>query len=165
MIGSDRSSAKEDNMNKFIIAVVVSTLSTGLMAHPQGKPYTVHSVDPVRSTVVLNGSLVADEYVAALGDKTVITINDKQWSRSVVRLPVGPIVQKYQVSEGVCISIKDYMNATFPVGKEVQPVFEVLAQAQEIGTVYGPKSMGDILVDGKSVREQLSKFAAAAKCQ
>ena len=140
-------------------------LSASVAAHPPGKPYTVHSVDAVRSTVVLNGSLVADEYVAALGDKTVITINDKQWSRSAVRLPVGPIVQKYQVSEDVCVSIKDFMATTFSAGKEVQPVFEVLASAQEIGTVYGPKSMGDILVDGKSTREQLSKFAAAAKCQ
>ena len=152
-------------MNKFIIAIAIATLTSISMAHPSGKPYTVNSVDPVRTTVVLNGSLVADEYVAALGDKSVITINDKQWSRNAMRLPVGPITQKFQISEGVCISVKDYMTAIFSVGKEVQPVFEVLAPAQEIGTAYGPKSMGDILVDGKSTREQLLKFASAAKCQ
>jgi hypothetical protein len=57
------------------------------------------------------------------------------------------------------------MTATFPVGKEVQPVLEQVAPAAEIGTVYGPRSMGDVLVDGKSTREQLLKFVGAAKCQ
>jgi hypothetical protein len=152
-------------MRQFIGVVAGLLLSASVMAHPPGKPYTVHSVDVNKLTVVLNGSLVSDEYAAVLGDKTVITINDKQWSRNAVNIKPTSMNEKLQVSAENCKSVKEYMTATFPVGKEVQPVLEQVAPAAEIGTVYGPRSMGDVLVDGKSTREQLLKFVGAAKCQ
>ena len=152
-------------MRQFICVVVGLLLASPTMSHPSGKLYTVHSVDVNKLTVVLNGSLVSDEYAAVLGDKSVITINDKQWSRNAVNLQPELTDQKLKVDGENCESVKEYMTATFPVGKEVQPVFEQVAPAPEIGTVYGPRSMGDILVDGKSAREKLLKFVNAAKCQ